>query len=420
MKDTEKIRGDLRDVRIFCGRYFPFVVIPLSYARIVASESVPTAGVDERGTLIINPSWWSGLKIEAKRFTSIHECLHAVLCHPWRMRGFDRDQYNFVADGKVNHGISSAKVSGVDYDDGSIVTLNTLATVTGLRVEDLEKMSTEEIVRILEKYGGTDGSPVEPKKIIGESEEGGIGGDLIQGTVDGEVIQEGDRSVREPRSREELREAWKKLCEKSRAFAKQAGNMPAGLERIINEVLEVKPPWQVTVRFGLRNSSRFDASFAYPNRRSDDLPGPLNYRYTVWCLIDTSGSITRDELRCFLGIARHEARNASLRVIAWDAEAYEVLRADSPHQVAGRVAAKMKGGGGTVCKPVLEKAYRLMNSGDAVIMLTDGEIFDAEKSETQEWFRKVSAKAGFAMIGYTHKPVAAPGFVTAHLDWESG
>lgn len=408
-KVLENIRMDLRDIRIFCGRYFPFVVIPLSYARIVATEIIETAGVDERGTLAINPSWWSSLKVEAKRFVAIHECLHAVLCHPFRMKGFDHDLYNFVADGKVNHGISSARVSGVDYDCGSIVTLNTLATVTGLRVEDLEKMSTEEIVRVLEKYGGKGG----------QCGDGGLGDDLIPGIVEGEVIQEGDRSVTEPKNREDLREAWKRLCEKAKAFAKQAGTLPAGLERIIDEVLEVRPPWQVTVRFGLRNSSKFDASFAYPNRRSDDLPGPINYRYTVWCLIDTSGSIGEDELRYFLGIVKHEARRASLRAIAWDAEAYEVLRAESPQQVARRVAPMMKGGGGTVCKLVLEKVYRFMNSGDAVIMLTDGDIFDAEKSETQEWFRKVSSKAGFAMIGYTHKPVVAPGFTTAHINFNS-
>ncbi|MFQ6095208.1 MAG: VWA-like domain-containing protein, partial [Candidatus Bathyarchaeia archaeon] len=390
LKNIGKIRMDLRDIRIFCGRYFPFVVIPLSYARIIATDMVPTAGVDERGVLAINPSWWGNLKMEGKRFIAIHECLHCVLCHPFRMKGFDRDLYNFVADGKVNNGISSASVSGVDYDYRSVVTLNTLATITGLRVEDLEKMSTEEIVRVLEKNEGKDGSTVEQKK-NGEGGCGDIGDDLIPGTVEGEVIQEGDRSVNQPKNREELREVWKRLCEKAKAFAKQAGNMPAGLERIVDEVLEVKPPWQVTVRFGLRNSSKFDSSFAYPNRRSDDLPGPLNYRYTLWCLIDTSGSIRQEELKYFLGIAKHEARNASLRVIAWDAQSHEVLRAESPQQVARKVAAKMKGGGGTVCKPVLEKVYRLMSNGDAVIMLTDGEIFDAEKSETRIWFRRVSA-----------------------------
>jgi len=291
-------------------------VIPLSYVRIVASEMVPTAGVDERGTLVINPAWWAGLKTEEKRFAAIHESLHVYLCHPFRMKGFDHDAYNFAADGKVNHGISTANVSGVDYNHRSIVTLNTVATVTGLRVEDLEKISTEEIVRVLEKYGGKAGSAIEPKKSVGDGEGGDMGYDLIPGTVEGEVIQEGDGSVTEPKSREKLREAWKRLCEKAKAFAKQAGKMPAGLERLVDEVLEVKPPWHVTVHFGLRNSSKFDASFAYPNRRSDNLPSPLNYRYTVWCLIDTSGSISQEELKHFLGIAKHEAlHNLSVEAV---------------------------------------------------------------------------------------------------------
>ena len=46
----------------------------------------------------------SSLKIEAKRFVAIHECLHTVLYHPFKMKGFDHDLYNFIADGKVNHG----------------------------------------------------------------------------------------------------------------------------------------------------------------------------------------------------------------------------------------------------------------------------------------------------------------------------
>ena len=411
--DVGKIRDDLRDIRIFCGRYFPFVVIPLSYLRIVATEHIPTAGVDDRGVLAISPNFWLSLTIEEKRFVAIHESLHITLCHPFRMKGFNRDAYNIAADGKVNHAITGARVSGIDYRQ-SMVTLNGLATVTGLRVEDLEKMSTEEIARLLEKPGGIG-------KCSGEDGgEGGLNaGDLLSGEVEGEEIQSGDESLSKTWDREELERRWRNLAERAKSFAKQAGTMPAALERIVDEVLEVKPPWQVTIRFGLRNGSKVDSSFAYPNRRSDDLPGPMGYRYTVWALIDTSGSIGENELKYFLGIAKHDARNASLKVVAWDAEAYEVLAAERPGEVARKVAPKMKGGGGTVCLPVLQKVCQFMAYGDAIIMLTDGEIYDAEKDETQEWFRKVSAKAGFAMIGYTYKPLTAPGFTTTHVNLDS-
>jgi len=330
------------------------------------------------------------------------------------MKGFNRDAYNDAADGKVNNAISNAQVSGVDYDHTRMVTLNTLATVTGMRVEDLEKMSTEEIARILEEQDGKgEGTASDESSEKG----GGLEGDLLNREADGEIVQKGDEDVDKAKTEEDLQREWKRLCEKAKAFAKQAGTFPAGLERIIDEVLEVKPPWHVTMRFGLRNDSKFDSSFAYPNRRSDDMPGPLGYRYTVWCLIDCSGSIGQDELKYFLGIAKHETRNASLRVIAWDTEAYEVLKAENPQQVARKIASKMKGGGGTVCLPTLQKVYKKMNQGDAVILLSDGEISDAEKAEAQEWFRKVSAKAGFAMVGYTVRPVTAPGFATSHINF---
>lgn len=410
--DVTGIKNDIRDVRIFTGRYFPFVVIPLSYARIIASEHVPTAGVDEKGTMIVNPAWWTGLDIESKRYVTIHECLHICLCHPFRSKGFNQEAYNIAADGKVNHAITQANVSGVDFKNDGLVTLNTLATITRLRVEDLEKMSTEEIVSLLENCGNSSGSE---KGQSGPQES--FGDDLLNGEVDGEIVQEGDKSVTLPKTEEDLKHAWKQLCEKAKAFAKQAGTMPASLERIVDEILEVNPPWQVTVRFGLRNSSTFDSSFAYPNRRNDDLPGPLGYARTVWCLIDTSGSINHEELSYFLGIAKHESRNASLRVISWDAQAYDVLKAERPSEVARKVASKMKGGGGTICLPVLQRVHKLMNAGDAVIMLSDGDVFDAEKSETKEWFRKVAAKSSFAMIGYTHKPLEAPGFATASINF---
>jgi hypothetical protein len=61
-----------------------------------------------------------------------------------------------------------------------------------------------------------------------------------------------------------------------------------------------------------------------------------------------------------------------------------------------------------------------MRSGDAVIVLTDGDIFDAEQGETQNLFRRVAAKAGFAMIGYTHTPVDAPGFASTRVTLTEG
>lgn len=408
---VEQLRQDLRDIRIFCGRYFPFAVIPLSYMRIVAARSIPTAGVDERGTLAINPDWWSSLTSEAKRFVAIHESLHVTLAHPFRRRGFDKTVYNVAADGKVNDAIRGANVSGIEYRYGDEVTLEKISKETGIEIEVLKRMSTEEIARELERL-------VEKAVVELECGEGDLGGDLMDGEAKGETVQEGDKSVGKGKSRGELEREWKRILERARDFAKQAGNMPAGLERLVEEVLEVKPPWHLVIRFGIRNHSKQDSSFAYPSRRGDEYPGYYGYRYSVWCLVDCSGSISEDELKHFLGIVKFEAKRADVYAIPWDGEAYEVLKATRPAEVARKIAPKMRGGGGTVIVPALNKVLSLMRPGDAVIVLTDGDIFDADEEETRSLFRKVAAKAGFAMLGYTHKPVDAPGFSQTRIDFK--
>jgi predicted metal-dependent peptidase len=407
--NVDQVRDDIRDIRIYCSRYFPFAVIPLSYLRIVATDKISTAGVDEKGTLVINPAWWSGLDREEKRFVAIHESLHVVLCHPFRKRGFNPIIYNMAADGKINHGISESNISDVRYLRGDEITLKDISRILSLNIEVVEKMSTEEIARELEHKASTMRSCNSP-----------ISGDLYDGALDGDVVQDGDLGARDGGGQEaqDREEKWKRILERAKDFAKQAGNMPAALERIVDEVLEVKPPWHVTLRFGLRNHSKQDSSFAYPSRRGDEYPGHYGYRYTVWNLIDTSGSITEDELRVFLGIVKHEARSADVYAVPWDAEAYEILNAKNPAEVAKKIAPRMKGGGGTEIKPALDLALKMMRPGDAVIVLTDGDIHDAHSDEVQERFRKVAAKAGFALVGYTHTPITAPGFIVTRVEME--
>jgi len=399
--DIDSIKSELLDIRIFCGRYFPFVVIPLSYAKIIVSNQIPTAGVNQKGHLIINPTWWNTLTIEAKRFTTIHETLHLVLCHPFRAHKHNPQLYNIAADAKVNHAIEQTNLHGIKYPTNDLITLHSLATITKLCLIDLQKMSTEEITKTMQNNNQLPTNP--------SSSPNGFGEDLLQGNFEGEVIQEGDSIVSSCGS-EKLGEIWRQVCEKAKTFAKQAGTLPASFERLVDEVLEVRPPWQITLRFSLQGSTCCDSSFAYPSRRNLDLPGQISCSGTVWCLIDTSGSINQDLLRTFLGIAKHEARHASLRVVAWDAKAYEVLKAERPCEVARKIASKLKGGGGTICLPVLQRVYKLMSVNDVVILLTDGDIYDAEQKETQEWFSKVAGKASTALIGYTHQPIHVPNF----------
>ena len=438
---VQRIRSDLRDIRIWAVRNFPFIVIPLSYMRVIATEAVPTASVDESCTLAINPDFWFNLSVEGKRFIAIHELLHIILLHPVRGKGFKPIAFNVAADGKINSSLDGGRE--IEMPKGA-VTLGKIEKLTGIKLEDLEKMSTEEIARILEKHiktvkvglpagkggdgEGEDGEYVEvPGERYGEEARsyGEKDRDLIGGKIEeGVEVQPAKGELAKAQtqgSRKELEEAVKRMAEKAKSFAKIAGKLPAGLERIVDEILEVKPPWNLVIRFGIRSCEKLDSTWASISRRGPEYPGPIGYQYTAWILVDCSGSITENELSYFLGLVKSEAKKGEVKVVPWDGQPYGILVARRPQDVARQVAPKMRGGGGTVIKPCLIYVYSRMRQGDGVIILTDGYIWDMEKGkkereETEYWFRKIAGKAGCAILAYTQKPVGAPKFNEVHLD----
>ena len=384
--DLTEIKKDVENVRIFCSKYYPFLVIPLAYARIVVSENVPTCAVDSRGTIGFNPEWWSKLTISEKRFVLMHEILHFVLMHPQRSKGFNRILFNLAADAKVNEAINAP---GIAYPSNA-VTYYVINQLTDVSVSSLTNMSVEEITRLLEKNKCS---------YVVEL-------DLCD-MVDGEEVQSGEFVAVDP---DDFDEEVKNILRRAEVFAKQAGNYPADLQKAVGEVVECKPPWPIILGLELRGSFKYDATFAYPSRRGDDYPGPISYNKSVTVLIDTSGSIDEETLKKFLGIVAYEARNATVNVIAWDAEAYEPIKARSPDEVTKIVAKKMKGGGGTVIAPALRKTLNTIEFGDVVIILTDGEIFDKDYREVSVLCKAVVRKASVAIVGYTSEVFSPPGF----------
>jgi predicted metal-dependent peptidase len=225
--------------------------------------------------------------------------------------------------------------------------------------------------------------------------------------VDGEEIQAGEFP---PNDTEHIEEEIKSVLRRAEVFAKQAGTYPAGLERAVGEVFEQKPPWPILLGLEIKRGIKEDASFAYQSRRGDSYPGPISYDRNINVLVDTSGSIDEETLKKFLGIVAYEARNATVNVIAWDAEAYEPIKARTPSEVAKVVAKKMKGGGGTVIAPALRKALATMEYGSTIIILTDGDIDDKNSKEVSDLCIRLSRKASAAVIGYTLNKFSPPGF----------
>lgn len=414
-REVEIVKSDLRNIKLFCSRHFPFAVIPLSYMRVVATLNVETCGVDEKGVFYINPVFWETTRqnMPKLRFLVLHEMMHIALLHPSRMKEHDHLAFNVAADAKINDGLVASEVPGIELFSGGL-TMAQVAFMLSSDEETLSKMSTEEIV-FLYKKKKAEAKMTRDLLKTSENYSSKSGSMPKDGGPGSEVVQEGNLK---PEDAESAAKEWRKVLQIAKTFASSVGSFSPGLERILDEITELKPPWRIALRIGIRSCEKTDTSYAYPNRRSDDFPGQISYKYKVWALVDTSGSISQELLSRFLGMLRHEAKNAQVNVIPWDAKAYETITANRPSDIARRVAKLLKGGGGTEILPALKVAARKAKRGDAIVVLTDGHIADIGSEEVKQHFRLLLRSVGFLFIGYTERPVTVPGAVSVMLEGE--
>jgi predicted metal-dependent peptidase len=381
------IAEDLKRIRAALCSDAPFFTSLLHKARILESKAVPTVGVDERTNIYINPDFWANLSFQSKTWIMGHEVIHAAFLVPQREKAWVKDPrgsehllWNIAADAVANN-LLEKFIRCPDELKGFIVTPRTIAMMTDVSSEEIEKMSVEEIFRLL----------LRNKDIKIEIE-----GDIYHEGLDGTPIQGGD-PIFERGSPSEIKEAWKEHVSKAYMAQKCIGTVPEELERCVGELIEpaIDPRSLIrrAIRYGL--GKLFISDWRRPSRRHPDfLPWIRKLKVpSIWALVDTSGSISEEELSLFLGTVYEFAKQTKIHVICWDAKAYKPVTAQKPAEVISKVCKRIRGGGGTVIRDALEKLLPAMKKGDAVLVLTDMEIYDLHESRVQELLATIAAKA---------------------------
>lgn len=161
---------------------------------------------------------------------------------------------------------------------------------------------------------------------------------------------------------------------------KEAGDVPAGLARWADDVLEPKVNWRRALTAELRKAvadtlGAVDYSYRRPSRRATvagDVVLPALRRPVpeVAVVCDTSGSMTEDLLAAALaevdGLLRALGLARQLRIIACD------TAADSARQVSSARQVELVGGGGTDMGAGIAAAYALRPRPAVTVVLTDG------------------------------------------------
>ena len=395
--DIDKIRADYDKLKSALVAAAPFVNSVLSRARVVISTSVPTAGLTDHGVIVINPEFWERLSWGGKAFVLGHEAMHDAFRDLRRLGKRDQRAWNIVCDA-VNNEMQRDLMKMPGDIEGFAVTLEGLGL--GIELKELQKMSKEEIYRLL---------PEQATKVS-------FAEDLGAGDGGGDALQEGDPQIygdgRE-REGESTDERWKDAVAKGFDVQKSVGRVPASLKRLVDKLLRAKVDWTSVLRQALRNGHGrvVVSSYKRPSRKHPDFPGIQRYALQrTWNLIDTSGSIGEAELTQELSEVYVQAGDRPVSVVLWDAESYGVIEAKNRNEVLNRVLTGVKGGGGTVIAPALRTTLERMQYRDNVVVLSDFDIYDLEEPETRRLLSAVAAKSGVAVLVSSRREVDIQGW----------
>lgn len=138
------------------------------------------------------------------------------------------------------------------------------------------------------------------------------------------------------------------------ASAAGAGNVPAGVERLIKKMTEPKMDWREYLRLNIQSIIRNDYSFSRPNRKSWQtgaiLPGMINAETVdVAVFVDMSGSISDADGMAFLSEIKgimDQYQDYRIELATFDTRVYghTVITQDNSEDL---LTYQLKGGGGT-------------------------------------------------------------------------
>ena len=321
----------------------PFFGTACTKRPIIYTDTVPTAAMSATGQMYMNVDFCAPLTVQQLMFLLAHEAMHYMLAHGLRRGHRDPQAWNVAADKVINDTLIDAGVG--DFIDGGI-------TLDGAR-----EMAAESL------YDETDDGDGQGP--------GGLGNDIGDPTdADGQPLD--DATIHQ------LEAEAKIDAIQSAKAAKAVGKLPASIERMVEELINVSTPWYDILERFMAGKIKDGYSWNRPNRRfiarniyipgTDYVPkmGP------VVIGVDTSGSIGPDEIAMFNGHINRIIDTCNPEVVHVVYCDYDVAGVDEYTPEDFPVTIQCKGGGGTSFKPVFDWIDNNAIDPECVVYLTDG------------------------------------------------
>lgn len=253
-----------------------------------ATEWCPTAAVDGKH-LYYNKNFLGAMDDQELDFVIAHEVMHCVYDHIQRRGSKDAQYWNMAGDYVINRDLKAHSIGRMPK--------------VGLYDRKYDENYTDEIyddlyVNQKQKKETLD---MHIDKLLEEMEKNGDSGDGEgQGKEDG---SKGPIKISKE-ERKQLKDEIKNAVIQAAQVA-GAGNVPAGVERLIDELTKPKMDWRTMLDQQITSVIKNDYTWMRPSRKGWHteaiLPGLKNDTTIDICVaIDTSGSISNKMLKDFL------------------------------------------------------------------------------------------------------------------------
>ena len=340
----------------------PFYGLFLVGLNKVFRNDIPTAGVSKNGIgvqLSINTEFFNSLNDKQRMGLLKHELLHISFGHLLvRDLYADKQLFNIAADLEINQ-----------YIDRDALPEGGLFLDTFPELNLPKKAGTKKYYELLEQE--CKNNPCQSLQSILDQMDG-------DSQYDHKTWKEFD----------ELTEAEKKLIQKqvehqiketADQTKKRCGNIPGELADLIERLTNIEPPkfdWKGYLRRFVGNST---VSYTKKlrrkyNKRYSDNPGlKIKFKNNILVGVDTSGSVSNDELKEFMSELTHMHKTGHKITVAQCDTQINSVEVFNP-----RKDWEIKGRGGTVFQPVIDLFNKKKGVYTALIYLTDGEAATPE------------------------------------------
>ena len=342
--DFTELNNYISATRLRLRQSSPFFASLSMYAKIEFTNEFAIAATDGE-KIFFHPENYINLNPKERDAIFLHELLHMALLHSSRQGERDNYIFNIAADIVVN---------GMLATEPSVK-----LPANAIRDEKLESLKVEEIYEILLKKKKKIKLPI--NDLILKNKK--VNSNKYNKELDDLNKQNANKQF------------WKKAINDSLFIAKQCdqNNIPPSFKRHCDEITKPEVNWKSHLwRFLVRTPNDFegfDRRFIHNEIYIEELKGETVF---IFCCIDTSGSVSKDELEKFLseitGIV-NSYPNLECKLWYADTDLYGPFDIDKGNDIPSP-----EGGGFTSFDPFFEEVEKIntLHKDAVCIYLTDG------------------------------------------------